>query len=94
MLKITANNFLWNIGNRGGNMKAIEFKGCNITYAENQPEYLPLHAHKSKDGLVTSCWELSLLERLKVVFTGKIYLLILTFNRPLQPLKMLIKRPW
>ena len=74
-------------------MKIIKFKECNVTYAENQPEYLPLPAHKSDDGRVTSCWGLSFFERLRVALTGRIYLQILTFNKPLQPLKMLTNRP-
>ena len=74
-------------------MKIIKFKECNITYAENQPEYLSLPAHKSDDGEVTSCWGLSFFERLRVAVTGRIYLSVLTFNQPLQPLKMLIKKP-
>ena len=72
-------------------MKIIKFKGCNVTYAKNQPEYLPLPAHKTEDGRVTSCWGLSVLERLRVALTGRIYLQVLTFNNPLQPLKMLVK---
>ena len=73
-------------------MKPVKFEGCNVTYAENQPEYLPLPAHKTRDGLVTSCWHLSLFERLQVVLTGKVWLQILTFTRPLQPLKMLASK--
>lgn len=74
-------------------MKIIKFKECNIVYAENQPEYLPLPSHKSDDGRVTSCWGLSFLERLRVTLTGRIYLQVLTFNNPLQPLKMSVSNP-
>jgi hypothetical protein len=75
-------------------MRIIKFDGCNITYAKDQPEYLSLPAHKSADGKVTSCWGLSFFEWLQVAFTGKIWLNILTFNKPLQPLKMSVKRPF
>lgn len=75
-------------------MKIIEFKGCNVTYAQDQPEYLPLPAHKTADGEVTSCWGLSFFERLKVALIGRIWLNILTFNRPLQPQKMMSKKPF
>ena len=74
-------------------MKIVKFKECNVTYAENQDEYLDLPAHKAEDGCVTSCWGLNLKERLSVLFTGKIFLQILTFNKPLQPLKMVVKNP-
>jgi hypothetical protein len=74
-------------------MNIIKFKECNSTYAENQPEYLDLPSHKSKKGAVTSCWGLSFKERLKVLFTGKIFLQVLTFNNPLQPVKMSVSKP-
>lgn len=74
-------------------MKVIKLKGYNVVYAENQPEYLKLPAHKTHDGRVTSCWKLSFIERATVMLTGKIYLQTLTFNQPLQPLKMVIKNP-
>ncbi len=74
-------------------MKAIRFTECNVTYAENQPEYLDLPVHKAEDGLVTTCWKLSFIDRIKVVLTGKIFLQVLTFNKPLQPLKMLLRKP-
>jgi len=74
-------------------MKPIKFKGCNATYAQDQPKYLPLPAHKTQDGAVTSCWGLSLFECLQVALTGRIYLQVLTFNRPLQPLKISTKLP-
>ena len=45
-------------------MKIIEFKQQNCVYAETQPEYLPLPSHKTKDGEVTSCWGLTIMERL------------------------------
>ena len=74
-------------------MKIVEFKECNVTYAKNQPEYLPLPCHKSEDGTVTSCWRLSFIDRLRAAFLGRIYLQVLTFNQPLQPLKMGSENP-
>jgi hypothetical protein len=74
-------------------MKIVKFKECNVNYAENQPEYLPLPAHRSKSGVATSCWGLSFRERLKVLLTGQIYLSVLTFHKPLQPLEMLVNKP-
>jgi len=69
-------------------MKIIEFKGCNTVYAKEQPEYLNLPSHRKKDGTVISCWGLSFWERFKILRTGKMFLSVLTFNKPLQPLKM------
>jgi len=73
-------------------MDIVKFKECNIVYAEDQPEYLPLPAHKTDDGVVTSCWGLSFWERLKVAVTGRIFLQVLTFNQPLQPLMMSVNK--
>lgn len=73
-------------------MKPIEFEGQNATFAKHQKEYIPLPAHIS-DGIATSCWELSLFERVKVLVTGKIWVSILNHNRPLQPQKLQVDRP-
>lgn len=66
-------------------MKPIEFPEQNCVYAKDQPKYLPLPAHKDPDGVVTSCWAMSWRERFRVLFTGKIWWRVATFNRPLQP---------
>lgn len=74
-------------------MKAIEFTGCNIIFAESQKEYYNLPAYKAEDGMVLSCWKLSFIDKIKVILTSKIFLQVLTFNEPLQPLKMLSRKP-
>lgn len=66
-------------------MKPIKFKGVNVTFAENQPEYLQLPAHKSPTGEVISLWKLGWRERFKIFFTGKLWLRVETFNNNLQP---------
>lgn len=68
-------------------MKPIKFKGSNVVFAKNQPEYLDLPAYKDEDGMkVVCCWKLSFWEKLVLLCTGKFYLSIMTFSRPLQPL--------
>ena len=74
-------------------MEAIEFDECNVVFAKDQPEYQPLHSHKTDDGLITSCWKLSFIERVKILLSGCLYLQVLTFNKPLQPLKMSVDKP-
>jgi len=69
-------------------MEIIKFKECNIVFAEDQPEYLPLPAYMDEEGLVISCWKPSLKERIKILFKGKIYVSMLTFNHPLQPIRL------
>ena len=71
-------------------MKAIKFKESNHTYAEHQEEYNTLHVWHSKDmyGEVISCWQPSLWQRLSILFRGRVYLSVLTFNKALQPQRM------
>lgn len=69
-------------------MTPIKFKEQNITFAENQPEYLPLPAHRVPDdpkGQVIFCMQLTFRERLKLLFTGKMWCSLLSFNTPLTP---------
>lgn len=68
-------------------MKPIKFPEANVTYAENQPEYQPLPAFKndSQKGEVISCWQLSFRERMRILFTGKLWVSLMSFNKPLTP---------
>ncbi len=59
-----------------------------VVYAKDQPEYIPLPAYRTDDGLVVTRWRLSWLERLRVLVSGSVWLSILTYNKPLQPVKM------
>ena len=74
-------------------MKPIKFKECNITFAKSQKQYLSLPAYRTNTGDVTTHWKLSWKERIKVLIKGKIYLQILTFNKSLQPVKILTEKP-
>jgi hypothetical protein len=63
-------------------------KGANlIIYGSQQPEYLPLPALRMGDesGTVRSCWAFGLRDRLRVLFTGRVYLDLMTFGSPIQP---------
>jgi hypothetical protein len=72
-----------------------EFKEATCVYAEDQPEYLPLPVHRTAKGAITACWKLGLWERLRLLFTGRLWLSVLTFNGPLQPLSpSASKPPW
>lgn len=68
-------------------MKPIEFPEQNIVFAKDQPEYLPLPAfmNDSLQGEVVSCWRLSFMERIRILWTGKLWVELLTFNKPLTP---------
>jgi len=75
-------------------MKPIKFKEANLILAENQPEYLPLPAWRGNDGTVISCWRFSWRERFKLFINGKIWMRVLTFNKPLQPQRLDVDRPF
>lgn len=59
-----------------------------ITFAKDKPQYVPLPALKFHDGLVVTRWGFSFLERIQILFGGSVYLGLLTYNQPLQPIKM------
>ena len=75
-------------------MKPVKFKHQNIVFAENQPGYQALPALKiqSDTGEVISCWKLSFKERIKVLFLGRIWLSLMSFNKPLTPSFLAVDR--
>jgi hypothetical protein len=75
-------------------MKPIEFKHQNVVFAKDQPEYMPLPALKidSPQGEVISCWGMSFKERVKVLFIGKIWVSLMSFNKPLTPSYISVNR--
>ena len=75
-------------------MNPITFPEANLTYAKDQPEYLPLPAYRQDDGTVVSCWKLSWREALRLLLTRRLWLLQLTFHAPLQPQLPLVKTPF
>ena len=86
-------------------MKAIDFDGVNAKFAENQPEYETLPAYvgtipvdDGKGGIIEGfgavfCMELSPKEIEEVRRTGKIWNVVLTFGKPLQPVSIATERP-
>lgn len=79
-----------------GEPELVEFPEQTIVIAKNQKQYRPLPAHihpKDNKGTVTCCWELSLLDRVKLLFTGRLWHQILTFKSALQPQLLLTKKP-
>lgn len=76
-------------------MKIIDFPEATTTYAKNQPPYKPLSAFQFGDasGRIACCWQLSFRERLRLLFTGRIWQQVLTFNQPLQPQLLTVEKP-
>jgi hypothetical protein len=78
------------------NMKLIEFPEQTIVIAKDQPEYLPLPAHRFADdphGRIACCWCMTWRERLHVLWTGIVWHEILTFNQSLQPQRLSTDKP-
>lgn len=67
-------------------MEPIRFPGYNVVFAEDQPEYEQLPARRTPDGIVVSCWKLTWLERLSMLFRGRFYIAVITNGAP-QPIK-------
>jgi hypothetical protein len=74
-------------------MQPVKFTEMNCTLAEDQPEYRPLPAYQ--DNLVTvSRWQLGILERLRMLFTGRLWLMQMNFGDPLQPQLPSLRSPF
>jgi len=74
-------------------MKPIKFKGHNLVVAKDQSEYQQLPVHRSDDGTLISCWSLTWRERIKLLFTGRLWHSVMTFNQPLQPQLLSVDNP-
>lgn len=65
---------------------------AELVYAEHQPEYLPLRTLKSKgpDGRVVSRWTPTSEQRKLLADGADIFLELLTFHQPLQPIRIAV----
>lgn len=73
------------------------FKGHNVVYAKNQPQYKPLPAYKCENdpnGQIVCCWKLSFMERIKLLLTGRLWHSIFTFHASLQPQYLSVDSPF
>lgn len=73
-------------------MRAVDFVGSDRVIAKNQQEYRNLPAYYAQ-GRVTTFWKPSIWDRIRMVFGGGIWLQVLTFGNPLQPLMMATEKP-
>jgi hypothetical protein len=83
------------LGKVEAKMIPLKFKECNTVYAKDQPEYFPIPAYKCpKDarGQIVMCWYLTFYERIVLLFTGKLWHSVYTFNKPLQPICLQVKK--
>lgn len=75
-------------------MKPLKFKEQNAVFAETQPQYVPLPAYKYKEpaGRVVFCMGLNFWEKMTLVFTGKLWVSLMSFNKPLTPSYFSVKK--
>ena len=75
-------------------MRPIDFKERNVIYVVDQPEYISLPAYQSPlpEGYVISCWKLTFVERLRVLFMGKMWMNLMMFHEPLTPSLLFTKQ--
>lgn len=74
-------------------MKPIDFEQSNKTYAKNQEPYLPLPVWEGENKII-HCWKISLLERIKLLLTGKLWIYVMNFKQPPQPIKPMVDSPF
>jgi hypothetical protein len=65
-------------------MTPIEFPEQTIVWAKDQPPYLPLPAYTNEQETI-SCWRLTWRERLRVLWSGRLWLRQMNFGGALQP---------
>lgn len=75
-------------------MKPISFPEQNIVFGANQPEYQPLPAFigSTSEAQAVTCWQLTWKERLILLITGRIWLQLLTFHKPLMPIFITVEK--
>ena len=64
-------------------MENIKFDESNIVIAKDQDEFKALWAYMD-DEVTVSCYKLTLKERLKILFNGKLWIGQANFGRTLQ----------
>jgi hypothetical protein len=67
-------------------MRPVNFKHQNTIFAKDQPQYqqLPTLLLEGPEGHVISCWKLS--------FMGRIWMSLMTLNKPLTPSMLTVNR--
>lgn len=74
-------------------MKPVDFPQVTVTWAKDQPPYLPLPAYSDHKQTVT-LWALTWRERLTVLLRGRLWLSQLNLGQALQPQKPSVESPF
>ena len=75
-------------------MKHVKFKDSNRVFGKEQSEYETLHALALRNGTITSCWKLSLMDSIRIMFTGKVWLCLKTSENSLPPQLLSTTKPF
>jgi len=69
-------------------MKPVKFKGQNTVIKSKSNDFydMPILVSDTTEGHVVMCYKLSFIERIRVLFTGRIWLSVLSFKKPLKPM--------
>ncbi len=59
-----------------------------VTLAKGQAQYRELPVYRDCEGVVVTRWRVGLLERLRILFRGHMWLTVFTFHQPLSPLRI------
>lgn len=71
-------------------MKAIPFNEMNTEVAQDQSQYITLPAlvDDGAEGCVISCWRLNWWERIRMIFTGRIWVGLHMYGEDVTPIWM------
>lgn len=72
----------------------MTFPECNVVLAMSQDDYEPLQAYRAPDGQTICAFRLSPAELHEIADTGTIWISVLTFNRPFQPIGLSTSCPF
>lgn len=75
-------------------MNPTPFPQANETFGLHQPQYKTLVACRTKEGEVISRWEPTAEERVLLSQGAPLWLWVLTFGHPLQPVALTLDPPW
>jgi hypothetical protein len=73
-----------------------EHQSEEIVIAKEQHPYAPLHALRIGEpryGVLLTRWQMTWRERLRALVFGEVYLQLMTFNGPVQPVKLTVESP-
>jgi hypothetical protein len=59
-----------------------------VIYAEKQPQYIPLPTVRTPQGTIVTRWSPTDAEKAAIIRGEDVYVTIMTFGQPLQPLQV------